>query len=84
MVGGSYNLHDPIPLSDGEDDGDDMCDALDLVEKTDKGYKLSLDVPNALFGSIIGRGGEIKKRIERETNTIISIPKKDQDGAIGE
>ena len=71
-------------ISDCNDGDDETCDGLNLVETTSNGYRLSVDVPSALFGSIIGYKGETKKRIEQDTGTSISIPRKGGEGPIGE
>ncbi|XP_022095063.1 activating signal cointegrator 1 complex subunit 1-like [Acanthaster planci] len=55
---------------------EECCD-LD-IRKTDKGYSLTMEVPNGFFGLIIGRQGETRKRIEQETKTRILIPNKAQ------
>ncbi|XP_038051145.1 activating signal cointegrator 1 complex subunit 1-like [Patiria miniata] len=56
---------------------EESCDFLD-IKQTDKGYSLTMEVPSGFFGYIIGKQGETRKRIERETKTRILIPNKAQ------
>lgn len=61
---------------------DEVCDG--LLKETSRGFMTELkDVPNVLYKFIIGRGGEMKKRIEGDTDTRISIPGLGQMGHIG-
>lgn len=63
---------------------DEPCDQLDIRE-TDKGFSLTVEVPNAFFGIIIGKRAETKKKIERETQSQIIIPRaggKDEDSLV--
>lgn len=46
------------------------------------GLRVRLPVAAAFFPQIIGKGGQIKVRLERDTRTKISIPGKGQDGDI--
>ena len=57
---------------------EEPCDQLDIRE-TDKGYSYTMDVPSAFFGLIIGKKAETKKKIERETQTQIIIPRSGTD-----
>lgn len=63
---------------------DEACDAVESVEKTEQGYKLSMEVPSSLFKFILGRRAETKKKIEKETTTQIMIPRQGEEGDIGE
>ena len=63
---------------------DEACDAFGLVEKTDEGYKLSMEMPSSLHRFIIGRRGETKRKIEKDTGTRIWIPRQGQEGDVGE
>lgn len=64
---------------------DEYCEIdLSKIEKTNTGFKMELDVPTDCYKFIIGKKGETKKRIERETNTRITIPAPGQDGLVGE
>jgi activating signal cointegrator complex subunit 1 len=52
------------------------------IEKTGNGYRLGISVPSVLYGFIVGRGGETKKRIETETKTKITIPRQGISGDV--
>ncbi|XP_078613187.1 activating signal cointegrator 1 complex subunit 1-like [Branchiostoma floridae x Branchiostoma japonicum] len=60
---------------------DESCDIVPL-QKTDRGYKLTLDLPSDLYKFIIGKKGETKKRLERETKTQVQIPKVGAGGEV--
>ena len=55
-----------------------------MVEETDKGYKLSMEIPSPLYPFIIGRKGETIQKIKKDTGTRIWIPRKGQEGDVGE
>ena len=55
-----------------------------MVEKTEQGYKLCMQVPSLLYKFIIGKKGETKKKIEKETGTRIIIPRQGELGDLGE
>ena len=55
-----------------------------MVEKTEQGYKLCMQVPSLLYKFIIGKKGETKKKIEKETGTRIIIPRQGEFGDLGE
>ncbi|PIK51488.1 putative activating signal cointegrator 1 complex subunit 1-like [Apostichopus japonicus] len=55
---------------DNEGDDSEFID----VQETDKGFSLSMEVPSAFYGRIIGKGGETRRRIEDETQCKINIP----------
>ena len=63
---------------------DEACDAFGLVEKTDEGYKLLMETPSSLYRFIIGKKGETKRKIEKDTGTHIWIPRQGQEGDVGE
>ena len=63
---------------------DEACDTVESVEKTDRGYRLSMEVPSSLFKFILGKRAETKKKIEKETNTQIMIPRQGEEGDVGE
>ena len=63
---------------------DEACDALGLVEKTGEGYRLCMEVPSLLYKFIIGKRGETKRKIEKETGTQIMIPRQGEEGDVGE
>ncbi|XP_006822825.1 activating signal cointegrator 1 complex subunit 1-like [Saccoglossus kowalevskii] len=60
---------------------DESCDVLP-IEETSRGYRLAFEIPTAFFSFIIGKKGQTKQRIERETRTQIQIPKMGKDGDI--
>ncbi|XP_019620390.1 PREDICTED: activating signal cointegrator 1 complex subunit 1-like [Branchiostoma belcheri] len=60
---------------------DESCDIIP-VQRTDRGYKLTLDLPSDLFKFIIGRKGETKKRLETETRSQVQIPKVGAGGEV--
>ena len=62
---------------------DEACDTVESVEKTDQGYRLSMEVPSSLFKFILGKRAETKKKIEKETNTQIMIPRQGEEGDVG-
>ena len=62
---------------------DEACDTVESVEKTDQGYRLSMEVPSSLFKFILGKRAETKKKIEKETNTQILIPRQGEEGDVG-
>lgn len=63
-----------------DDDDDEGSDAFGIVEKTEQGYKLCMQVPSLLYKFIIGKKGETKKKIEKETGTRIIIPRQGELG----
>ena len=62
---------------------DEACDAFTQVEETSNGFKISMSVPAAYYGYIIGKKGETRRRIENETKTQIRIPRQGEDGDVG-
>lgn len=65
---------------DWEDD--EACDVSESVERTEQGYRLSVEIPSSLFKFILGRRAETKKKIEKETNTQIMVPRQGEEGDI--
>ncbi|KAK2573292.1 Activating signal cointegrator 1 complex subunit 1 [Acropora cervicornis] len=63
-----------------EQDNNGGSDAFGMVEKTEQGYKLCMQVPSLLYKFIIGKKGETKKKIEKETGTRIIIPRQGEFG----
>lgn len=63
---------------------DEACDAFGLVEKTAAGYRLCMEVPSLLYRFIIGKKGDTKRKIEKQTGTQIMIPRQGEEGDIGE
>ena len=55
-----------------------------MFEETDKGYKLSMEIPSLLYRFIIGKKGETKRKIEKDTGTRICIPGLGKKGDVGE
>ena len=43
-----------------------------------------MEVPSSLFKFILGKRAETKKKIEKETNTQIMIPRQGEEGDVGE
>jgi len=67
-----------------DDDSQDLEDAFyHEVEQLGNGnYKAVLKVASSFFPIIIGAGGQTKTRLETDTKTKISIPRKGQEGDI--
>jgi len=63
---------------------DEACDTAESVEKTEQGYRLCMEVPSSLFKFVLGKRAETKKRIEKETNTKVMIPRQGEEGDVGE
>ncbi|XP_049870054.1 activating signal cointegrator 1 complex subunit 1 [Pectinophora gossypiella] len=63
-----------------DDEGDD--DNFEVTRIDDSRYCTSLHVSKHYIGSIIGKKGVIKMRIERDTRTEIKIPRQGQSGDI--
>ena len=59
-------------------------DKFGLVEETDKGFKLSMQMPCLLYPHVIGKNGENVSKIEKDTGTHIKFPKRGQEGEVGE
>ncbi|XP_062522116.1 activating signal cointegrator 1 complex subunit 1-like isoform X2 [Corticium candelabrum] len=51
------------------------------LTKTSEGFQVSLSLPSAFYKFIIGRQGETKKQLERETKTSIKVPSKGSTAA---
>jgi len=52
------------------------------IECTPKGYQLTFYMPSVFHKHIVGKKGEMKKRIESETRTQIKIPRQFEDGDV--
>ncbi|XP_065179520.1 activating signal cointegrator 1 complex subunit 1-like [Sycon ciliatum] len=65
-----------------DEDYEDNEECIAIQELPDGRYSSSLTFPSALFSHFIGRGGDVKRRNEKETNTSIDIPKKGVEGDI--
>ncbi|XP_071479283.1 activating signal cointegrator 1 complex subunit 1-like [Diadema antillarum] len=70
-----YQDHDECML-DAEMD-DESCDQVEIMKFGDL-FKVVMEVPAAFFGFIIGRRGEMKRKIEEETQTKVDIPRGNQ------
>ena len=46
--------------------------------------ELSIKIPSSLYPQIIGKKGEKIRKIEEDTGTRISFPRKGQEGEVGE
>lgn len=80
----TFNLP-PSPTDDTYDEGEDVCEELEGLEKTAAGkFVLSLPIPPVFFKYIIGVGGATKTTIEKDTGCRITIPRKGMEGNIGE
>lgn len=70
----------------GVDDevADDVADSFQhVIEETSGGrYMSCLQVASAFFPQIIGKGGQTKNRLEKDTDTKILIPRKGVEGDI--
>ncbi|KAJ8726442.1 hypothetical protein PYW07_001140 [Mythimna separata] len=80
----SFQEHDlyenEVAHNDVLDEGDD--DDFEVVMMDNSRYTTSVHVSKHYLGSIIGKKGAIKIRIERDTKTDIKIPKHGQEGDI--
>lgn len=54
----------------------------DSIEKTARGYRASLKIPSVFFKYIIGKGGQTRANIERETRCKITVPSRSATGDI--
>ncbi|XP_075992432.1 activating signal cointegrator 1 complex subunit 1 [Anticarsia gemmatalis] len=63
------------------DEGDED-DEFEVIMVDNSRFKTSLHVSKHYLGSIIGKKGSIKSRIERDTRTEIKIPRQGQEGDI--
>jgi activating signal cointegrator complex subunit 1 len=52
----------------------DECDEMKEIFETKSGYSLKIRVAECYIGSVIGRSGETKSTLEKETNTKIILP----------
>lgn len=57
-------------------------DEFDQIEFENGYYKLEIQVAEAFYGYIIGRNGEKKSKLERDTQTSIRIPRQNQGNTI--
>ncbi|KAK6194383.1 hypothetical protein SNE40_000024 [Patella caerulea] len=82
--GGDPEFEEENEYNDMDEGGwnDEVCDPFTKLEETDSGYRVSLSIPSPYFKFIIGKKGEMKNRLEKETKTQIKIPKQGQEGDI--
>ncbi|KOB70433.1 Activating signal cointegrator 1 complex subunit 1 [Operophtera brumata] len=69
-------------MSNYNDEADDEEDDFEVTAVDDSRYATSFHVSKHYIGSIIGKKGATKMRIERETKTNIKIPKQGEAGDI--
>ena len=69
-----------LSLAEEETWDDKFC----LVEETDEGFKLSMQMPSLLYPHVIGKNGEKVSKIEKDTGTHIKFPKQEEEGEVGE
>ena len=67
----NYCQVDEYGLDENTDTLNQFC-----IEDVNGRYKCALKIASAFYAIIIGKGGITRKRIENETSTSISIPKK--------
>ncbi|XP_055320538.1 activating signal cointegrator 1 complex subunit 1-like isoform X2 [Sitodiplosis mosellana] len=65
-----------------ENDEMEAQEEFDVVEVAPNRYKTTFHVPQAFYGAIIGSRGAVRKRIEGDTRTEITIPKHGTTGDI--
>ena len=77
-----------IHLDDVYDEGQDTTMELEGLEQIPAnaggGFSLSLAVPQIFFKFIIGAKGATRANIEQETKCLLRIPRRGQDGNLGE
>lgn len=56
---------------DATDCEPDDGELLEGVEAVERGFRAKIHVPAALYGKLIGRGGENKKRLQQETQVCV-------------
>ena len=82
----SFALLDITPVCHfAEEDSyaDKLCDASTNMEQTENGFRLSMAIPSVYFKYIIGKKGDVKRRLENDTKTQIRIPRQGEEGHIG-
>lgn len=63
-----------------EEEPDEELD--DSIEKTARGYLMRLKIPSVFFKYIIGKGGQTRATIERDTHSKIALPPRNAEGDI--
>ncbi|RNA08454.1 Activating signal cointegrator 1 complex subunit 1 [Brachionus plicatilis] len=59
-----------------------VSDQFNQIEFVNGYYKLDLCVAEAFYGSLIGRNGEKKSKLERDTQTSVRIPRRNQGDTV--
>jgi activating signal cointegrator complex subunit 1 len=62
---------------EGTRERDEEALKLDIKHEGGTNYSFRMKVPRAFYGFLIGKGGQVKAKIERETSTQITIPRQD-------
>lgn len=79
----SLQEHDSYENDTYDDEYDEGGDEdVEVVMMDSSRYRSSLHVSKHYLGSIIGKKGAMKLRIQRDTNTELKIPKQGQDGDV--
>eukprot|EP00045_Choanoeca_perplexa_P004070 m.35306 g.35306 ORF g.35306 m.35306 type:complete len:278 (-) comp12381_c0_seq1:133-966(-) len=63
-----------IDSSNGEATADVASSAHEFEQLEDGRYRFAMTISSLFYGLIIGRGGQAKTQLEKETNTIIQVP----------
>ncbi|KAI8428016.1 hypothetical protein MSG28_002313 [Choristoneura fumiferana] len=75
------NLYENETIYHDEDEYED-CEDIEIVTHDDSRFSTSVHVSKHYIGSIIGKKGYTKSRIEHETKTEIKIPRQGQAGDV--
>ena len=65
-----------------DEGGDEEGLQHEIVEVPGGKYRASLQIAEPFYGSIIGKGGDNRRRLEAETKTKVQVPKKGQQGEV--
>ena len=65
-----------------DEGGDEEGLQHEIVEVPGGKYRASLQIAEPFYGSIIGKGGDNRRRLEAETKTKVQVPKKGQQGDV--
>ena len=57
--------------------------SVEEVVPVESGYLLKMDIPSVFYKYIIGKGGAVKRDIERDTDCSIHIPRQGEVGLVG-
>ncbi|GAB6028446.1 activating signal cointegrator 1 complex subunit [Chamberlinius hualienensis] len=81
LAGANANFAKTIDFSHEVEDDDDLCEMDEsFVTKTGDCFTATIEIPSALCGLVIGKGGVNKKRLESDTRTKITFPGRDAEG----